>query len=537
MINFTDINLRYKKKILLTNTSMQANTGEITLIKGKSGCGKTSLLYELCLVTKTCGKYIFDNMDVSNFSSNKKAKIRREKIGYVMQNSRLKEDMSVSENIKYYARLNGINFDEEKITILLNKLKLEDLADKLIYKLSGGQRQRVAVACALAKHPKLLLLDEPTSQLDYQNEQLLMKWLREIAIEQSICIIISTHHELDDYADRVYYFKNYQLQLIKDTSKEEKVISSPATQRNGWIINNFIMHINLDHWYYVKLLCLLIMVPVIATIINQGVNYYFEKQKNIYEDSAQKEIYSDEFILQKVTLDNNATVIIFFYYQQNNIDDYLFQNYNQDGCYVSQSLVNYYEKDLRNWEITFILNNKSYSSKIRGVIKNSPINMIEGEMYVIIPITEYCNITQQTPVFFVDTIDELMLYEDRIVFETDYIILQQYQELNQFSNSVDFIITICLIIISIVFSMFYCYSQRVNWAFQYFDGYSKQSIILLNIFELLIINTIIIFISSLFVNYFNIILFIQNSIIFEIIFILSLIIFIITISFKKIIRF
>ena len=166
--------------------------GILTSISGPSGSGKTTFLYLLGLIDDTTkGIYKFDDKKVNLKSEKNKAYYRRKQIGYVFQDYNVISHLTISENIQLAASLSGIKVTRKRIRSLLNQLQLNDKkGTEMPSELSGGQKQRLAIAMALVKKPRLLILDEPTSALDKENALNLLDLLKQIAIKENIIVVL-----------------------------------------------------------------------------------------------------------------------------------------------------------------------------------------------------------------------------------------------------------------------------------------------------------------------------------------------------------
>lgn len=218
MIKLKHIHIGFKK-ILIKDANIQIDNGKITAIQGKSGIGKTSLLYVIGLLEKLdqTTKYVFDGQLLNNQSPKKMAMIRRQYIGYVFQDSSILAHLSIKENFQYNFRLCQKRYSLKKVKALLEMVDLSYLKlNRMPTTLSGGERQRLAIALALCKNPRLLILDEPTSALDHQHTQQIMTILKKIAHEQNKMVLIASHdHTILPCCDTIYEINNQDIHLVK----------------------------------------------------------------------------------------------------------------------------------------------------------------------------------------------------------------------------------------------------------------------------------------------------------------------------------
>ena len=162
-------------------------------IMGPSGSGKTTLLNIIgCLDRQTSGKYLFEEKDISGFSSGEFAELRGQKIGFIFQTFNLLSRLSALSNVELgmmYA--GGVN--RQRAREALEKVGLGARIKHRPIELSGGEQQRVAIARALVKDPAVFLADEPTGQLDSRSGQEVMSILGSLNTQHAITVIIVTH--------------------------------------------------------------------------------------------------------------------------------------------------------------------------------------------------------------------------------------------------------------------------------------------------------------------------------------------------------
>ncbi|PAJ73739.1 ABC transporter ATP-binding protein [Pseudoalteromonas sp. NBT06-2] len=179
----------------LTQIDLTINKGDFISISGPSGCGKSTLLSILGLLdSPTQGSYIIEGEDVSQLSVDSRAHIRNQKIGFVFQSFNLIDELSVYENVALPLRYREPEISESDINKAVSlALKNVDMAHRMTHKpnqLSGGQQQRIAIARALVGEPAILLVDEPTGNLDSQNGDAVMRLLKSLnRAGTTICMV------------------------------------------------------------------------------------------------------------------------------------------------------------------------------------------------------------------------------------------------------------------------------------------------------------------------------------------------------------
>ena len=173
--------------LALQNVNFRVNKGEFVSIIGPSGCGKSTLLSIIAgLENKTTGQIYLDGKEINGISS---------EIGYMLQKDCLLEWRNILSNTMFGLEVKGIKNKEnqEYVENLLKKYNLYDFKDKYPSELSGGMRQRVALIRTLAIRPKVLLLDEAFSALDYQTRIMVTNDIYQILRKENITAIIVTH--------------------------------------------------------------------------------------------------------------------------------------------------------------------------------------------------------------------------------------------------------------------------------------------------------------------------------------------------------
>lgn len=183
----------------LNEVNLQIEVGEFIAIMGPSGCGKSTLLNILGLLdTPTSGAYQFMGQEVSNLSEEARLRVRKGDIGFVFQRFNLIDSLTVYQNLDMPLAYLRIPSRQRKARIMetLEYLKISHRRRHYPQQLSGGQQQRVAIARAIITQPNLLLVDEPTGNLDSENGLNVMKLLTELN-RQGTTIVMVTHSERD----------------------------------------------------------------------------------------------------------------------------------------------------------------------------------------------------------------------------------------------------------------------------------------------------------------------------------------------------
>lgn len=205
IIRIENLTKKIQKKIILSNLSFSIEKGKITGIVGPNGAGKSTLLKTILGLYKINS----GNVYIENYSVKKDLEKCLEKIGCIIENPDIYNNLSGRKNIELYAELNSIK-DKDYINRLIELVKLSNRIDDKVKTYSLGMKQRLGIACALVNKPKILILDEPTNGLDPFGIKELRELLKLINEKTNITIVLCSHilEEMEKVCDDVILIDN-----------------------------------------------------------------------------------------------------------------------------------------------------------------------------------------------------------------------------------------------------------------------------------------------------------------------------------------
>jgi putative ABC transport system ATP-binding protein len=207
----------------LDGVSFKVEAGEWIAIMGPSGSGKTTLINILGgLDSPSSGQAMVDGTDVARLDEAGLTRFRAEKIGFIFQQFHLVPYLSALENVMLAQYFHSTT-DEAEAAKALERVGLKDRLTHLPGQLSGGEQQRVAVARALINHPKLILADEPTGNLDEANQKTVIQLLTELHNEGHTILMVTHDPNLGIMADRRIELAHGRLAQLPGFSAEEEV--------------------------------------------------------------------------------------------------------------------------------------------------------------------------------------------------------------------------------------------------------------------------------------------------------------------------
>jgi putative ABC transport system ATP-binding protein len=211
----------------LRGVSLSLHEGEFMVVMGPSGSGKTTLLNIIGTLDKpTSGRALIDGEDIAKMNDEQLTKLRRYKIGFVFQFHNLIPVLNALENVQLplLTAGTGRKASEERATELLTRVGLKDRIDHLPDELSGGEQQRVAIARALANHPRIILADEPTGDLDTKTGSEVVQIMYDLAKQEKTAVVVVTHDPIiSSRADRLFEMRDGRIsETVRESVAHER---------------------------------------------------------------------------------------------------------------------------------------------------------------------------------------------------------------------------------------------------------------------------------------------------------------------------
>jgi len=196
----------------LRGVSLSLREREFVVVMGRSGSGKTTLLNIIGTLDRaSSGQVLLEGKDIGIMKDGELTKLRRHKIGFVFQFHNLIPVLTALENVQLPLLTSGVNTKqaEERAKALLDRVGLSDRLNHLPDEISGGEQQRVAIARALANHPRILLADEPTGDLDTKTGTEVVQLMYDMAKQENATVMVVTHDPVvAKRAERVFEMRD-----------------------------------------------------------------------------------------------------------------------------------------------------------------------------------------------------------------------------------------------------------------------------------------------------------------------------------------
>lgn len=411
MIELNNIGVKYDKQTILNKTNIKIYNQAITLFQGESGSGKTSLLYRICLISEDHDfQYKYNGKLITNEKD--RCLLRKNEISFVTQDDYLFEQYDVLGNLKLYSQFNNKDYTLQDYQNILKSVNLDISFDKSIQTLSGGQKQRLAIACALCKDTKIIILDEPTSNLDKDNEDIIFNILKNLVKEYNKTIIISSHSkDASKIADTVYKIENKELKEIINTNKEDIQTNIHNSKLSFNFYLSYIKYFFKRYFIYeIGLLLVmtvsLLLINVLTVNVNKETNNSIKSFQNISENqmfvTKNKDNTTIDSLLKPFELKKIDNTTIYPYvpiqamigdylyqvvplYNQNDLSNQILSNYDNNKIYLSYNGYLDYMYDVvkpKDLKISFIVNDDIIETnyKLGGILKkNNECHYFKGE--------------------------------------------------------------------------------------------------------------------------------------------------------------
>ena len=358
MIELKDICIEYDR-VILDHASISIPAHSITLIRGKSGSGKTALLYCIALMdTKSKYQYYYDHHLIEEKDRNN---IRKECISYVLQENDLLAHLDVKGTLQYFAHIHNKHLSDKDIQDYLDKMHLDVTLDQNVMTLSLGERQRLSIATALVSNPQVLVLDEPTASLDHEIE--IYNILKELSTHMTI-VLASHSEESMKYADVVYTLENNQLSvnssMISDDPCGEGVISQVDHKFYKEYVKDYVKHYR---FMYVLMMMVFILSLVSGQMIlgiihhskDQGMQMLIGQLENKAIITKDKHSYVDQDYSHFIKIDDKNTFPLYKIYTQIEGEDVYLVPYFKDD-----DLSKYIDRNIQETRSGIYMDNDTY---------------------------------------------------------------------------------------------------------------------------------------------------------------------------------
>lgn len=212
----------------LHNINFKVYEGEFVAIMGPSGSGKSTFINNISTIDECTGGNVFINgKNVRAMTANEIGHFRYENLGFIFQDFNLLDTHTMYENIAMPLALAHVSKDkiEARVNELAKEMKIDMLLKKYPNECSGGQRQRASICRALVNHPRIIVADEPTGNLDSVNSSELLKILQELNKNNGVTIVMVTHDALiASYSSRLIYIKdgNIESEMVRGESSQDE---------------------------------------------------------------------------------------------------------------------------------------------------------------------------------------------------------------------------------------------------------------------------------------------------------------------------
>lgn len=370
MIELKDICIEYDR-VILDHASISIPAHSITLIRGKSGSGKTALLYCIALMdTKSKYQYYYDHRLIGEKDRNN---IRKECISYVLQENDLLAHLDVRGTLQYFAHIHNKHLSDKDIQDYLDKMHLDVTLNQNVMTLSLGERQRLSITTALVSNPQVLVLDEPTASLDHENEIEIYNILKELSAHMTI-VLASHSEEAIKYADIVYTLEDGRLtsdgSVIQEDICGKGVISQVDHKFYKEYVKDYVKHYR---FMYVLMMMVFILSLVSGQMIlgiihhskDQGMQMLIGQLENKAIITKDKHSYVDQDYSHFIKINDKNTFPLYKIYTQIEGEDVYLVPYFKDD-----DLSKYIDRNIQETKTGIYMDNESYYLLNQGLSDN-----------------------------------------------------------------------------------------------------------------------------------------------------------------------
>ena len=374
MIELKDVCIKYDR-VILDHASMSIPAHSITLIRGKSGSGKTALLYCIALMdTKSSYQYYYDGKEIEEKDRNN---IRKECISYCLQENDLLAHLDVRGTLQYFAHIHNKHLSDKDIQDYLDKMHLDVTLNQNVMTLSLGERQRLSIATALVSNPQVLVLDEPTASLDHENEIEIYNILKELSAHMTI-VLASHSEEAIKYADIIYTLEEGR--LISDGSVIQEDICGQGEVSQ--VDHRFYREYVKDYMKHYKFMYVLMMMVFILTLVSaqmilgiidhsreQGMKMLIGQLENKAIITKDEHSYVDQDYSHFIKIDDKNTFPLYKIHTQIEGEDVYLVPYFKDD-----DLSKYIDRNIQETKTGIYMDNESYYLLNQG-LSNNRVNL------------------------------------------------------------------------------------------------------------------------------------------------------------------
>lgn len=374
MIELKDICIEYDR-VILDHASISIPAHSITLIRGKSGSGKTALLYCISLMdTKSKYQYYYDYRLIGEKDRNN---IRKECISYVLQENDLLAHLDVRGTLQYFAHIHNKHLSDKDIQDYLDKMHLDVTLNQNVMTLSLGERQRLSIATALVSNPQVLVLDEPTASLDHENEIEIYNILKELSTHMTI-VLASHSEESMKYADIVYTLEDGRLTSDGSVIQEDICGQGEVSQVDHKFYKEYVKdYVKHYRFMYVLMMMVFILSLVSGQMIlgiihhskDQGMQMLIGQLENKAIITKDKHSYVDQDYSHFIKINDKNTFPLYKIYTQIEGEDVYLVPYFKDD-----DLSKYIDRNIQETKTGIYMDNESYYLLNQG-LSNNRVNL------------------------------------------------------------------------------------------------------------------------------------------------------------------